>query len=112
MRASVVVGVLLGIVGTIASVLIGRLLRARRQKRLSIVLALLAPVTICLGAGMTDFEADIGDGYSVYQMNSFDVCMGRPESRALILRPDGSSRHWSAGPIHHDSRPYSGAALR
>ncbi|MBT7162123.1 MAG: hypothetical protein HN904_05055 [Victivallales bacterium] len=96
MRASVVVGVLLGIVGTIASTLIGRLLRARQKKRVSIVLALLAPVTICLGAGMTDFDADIGDGYSVYQMNSFDVCIGKTESGVLILRPDD---HPDTGPL-------------
>ena len=61
---------------------------------LSVLLLLLSGANL-YASGWNDYELDIGDGYSVFRMNSMDVCIGT-KGGSLILYP---SDYKHVGPV-------------
>lgn len=65
------------------------------MKRIAIILMLLMSASACLATGWHDYELDIGDGYTIFRANSFDLDISH-DRRSLI----GPNSFSEIGPVY------------
>lgn len=54
----------------------------------ALVLILLLPISLAFASGWNDYSLEIAPGFFVYRMNSFQICLGRPDGKLLICPED------------------------